>query len=170
MDTHASSSTKELTGRLTEVALGYQRMLHENPREPEALVGITLVALASHQTEAAVEMANAAVAAAPKMGAAWVALGQALKAANQPQKAEKAYLKAIRLDGMDPLARMGLGELKLITGRAEEAVEEFLTALKRQPTMAAAHVWPGKRMGQHGQRCRSPGSLRAGSGARSEAA
>ncbi len=143
MHTHARSSTRELTGKLTEVALGYQRMLHENPREPEALVGITLVALASHQTEAAVEMAKAAVAAAPKMGAAWVALGQALKAANQPQEAEKAYLKAIRLDGMDPLARMGLGELKLATGRAEEAVEEFMTALKRQPTMVAAHVGLG---------------------------
>ena len=42
-------STAEWTERLTEAALGYQRMLSENPRQPEALVGITLVALASHQ-------------------------------------------------------------------------------------------------------------------------
>ena len=40
---------KKLTGRLTEVAVGYQRMLEQNPCSPEALVGISLVALASRQ-------------------------------------------------------------------------------------------------------------------------
>ena len=59
-------SAGDWTERLTEVALGYQRMLNENPRQPEALVGITLVALASHQNEAAIKMAKAAVSAAPK--------------------------------------------------------------------------------------------------------
>ena len=43
------SLPKELSGNLTEVALGCQRMLEENPCHPEALVGITLVALASGQ-------------------------------------------------------------------------------------------------------------------------
>ena len=66
-----------LTGRLTEVALGYQRVLAGDPRNPEALVGMSLVALASRQTEAAVKMAAAAVGVCPEMGAAWVALGQA---------------------------------------------------------------------------------------------
>lgn len=143
MQQHANTSPGEWTGRLTEVALGYQRMLVENPRLPEALVGITLVALASQQIEAAVKMAKAAVASAPKMGAAWVALGQAMKAANQPVQAEKAYLKAIRLDGMDALARMGLGELKLSAGCAEDATREFRLALMRQPTLVGAHVGLG---------------------------
>ncbi len=49
----------ELNGHLTEVALGCQRMLEENPCHPEALVGISLVALASGQSEAAVKMAEA---------------------------------------------------------------------------------------------------------------
>ena len=98
-----------LTGRLSEVALGYQRMLAENPCNPGALVGMSLVALASRQSEAAVKMARAALATAPKMGTAWVALGQALKAAGRRDEAERAYLHAISLDGMDALARMGLG-------------------------------------------------------------
>ncbi len=115
-------------------------MLNENPRQPEALVGITLVALASHQNEAAIKMAKAAVSAAPKMVAARVALGQALKAANRPAEAEKAYLKALQLDGMDALARMGLGELKLASGHAQEAIREFQLALHRQPTLVAARV------------------------------
>ena len=72
--------------RLTEAALGYQQMLERNPCDVEALVGMSVVALASRQTEAAVKMATAGVAAAPKMGTAWVVLGQALKAEDASKK------------------------------------------------------------------------------------
>jgi len=138
-----ANPARELTGRLTEVALGYQRMLEQDPQRPEALVGICLVALASRQPEAALKMAQAAVAAAPKMGAAWVALGQALKSTDRVAEAEQACQQAIRLDGMDALARMGLGELKLATGRPEEAVREFELALQRQPALVPAHMGLG---------------------------
>jgi tetratricopeptide (TPR) repeat protein len=138
-----TSPSNELTGRLTEVALGYQAMLEQNPCQPEALVGISLVALASRQFEAAVKMATAAVLAAPEMGNGWVALGQALMAGGRSSQAENAYREAMRLDGMNPLARMGLGELKIATGRAEEAVGEFELALKREPALAGAHLGLG---------------------------
>ena len=138
-----AKAVQGLTGRLTEVAAGYQRMLKENPCQPEALVGMCLVAMASRQSEAAVKMAEAAVAAAPRMTAAWVALGQALMAVNQFEKAEHAYSEALRRDGMDALARMGLGELKIATGRAEEAVKDFELALRRNPALAAAHLGLG---------------------------
>jgi tetratricopeptide (TPR) repeat protein len=131
-DEHKSAP---LTHRLTEVALRYQQMLAVDPQKPEALTGMSLVALASRQTEAAVKMARAATAAAPRMGAAWVTLGQALKTAERFAEAEQAYDQAIRLDGMDPLARMALGELKIATGRAQEAIAEFERALARRPTL-----------------------------------
>ncbi|MGA2341228.1 MAG: hypothetical protein ABSF75_15140, partial [Terracidiphilus sp.] len=95
-----SAATSTRTGRLTEIALCYQRALERDPQQPEALVGMSLVALSSRQTEAAVKMAEAGVAAAPTMGAAWVVLGQALKAAERMEEAERAYAGAIRLDGM----------------------------------------------------------------------
>jgi tetratricopeptide (TPR) repeat protein len=132
-----------LTCRLTEVALGYQRMLEADPRHPQALVGMSLVAIASRQSEAAVTMASAAVQAAPRMGTAWVALGQSLKAAGRIEEAEKAYAQAIRLDGMNELARLGLGELKVATGRAEEAIADFELALRRRPALVAAHLGLG---------------------------
>ncbi|MDE3188779.1 MAG: tetratricopeptide repeat protein [Acidobacteriota bacterium] len=132
-----------LTGGLAEAALGFQRMLEQNPCQPEALVGMSLVALASSQSAAAVTMARVAVAAAPRMGTAWVTLGQALKAAGQMSEAERAYEEAIRLDGMNALARTGLGELMLATGRAEQALREYDLALRRQPAMAAAHMGLG---------------------------
>ena len=137
------SREKKLTGRLTEAALGYQLMLEQNPCQPDALVGISLVALASRQHDAAVKMAEAAVSAAPQMGFAWVALGQALKAAGRGEEAERAYGEAIRRDRGNALARMGMGELKLSTGRAEEAIGEFELALRQKPSLAAAHLGLG---------------------------
>lgn len=133
----------KLTGRLAEVALGYKRILERNPRHPEALVGMSLVALASRQTEAAVKMAAAGVAVAPRMGTAWIAMGQALKAAERYQEAERAYVQAIRLDGMNPLARMGMGELKMAMDRPLEAMSEFELALRQQPALVAAHLGLG---------------------------
>jgi tetratricopeptide (TPR) repeat protein len=144
-------SSRRLTGRLTEVALGYQRMLKENPRQPEALVGICLVALASGQPEAAVKMAQAAVAAASELVTAWVALGQALKSSARSDEAERAYDQAIRMDGTNALARTGLGELKIATGHAEEAVREFQLALRRQPTLVPAHLGLGNALATMGR-------------------
>jgi tetratricopeptide (TPR) repeat protein len=137
------NKTQELTGRLTEVALGYQRMLTENPLHAESLVGMSLVALASRQNHAAVRMAEAGVAAAPAMVPAWVALGQAMHAAGRIDESGIAYDRALSLDPINPLARMGLGELKLSTGHAEEATREFQLALDRQPTLAPAHLGIG---------------------------
>jgi tetratricopeptide (TPR) repeat protein len=143
IQTNEASLPRELTGHLTEAALGYQRMLEQNPCDPKALVGMSLVALASRQSAAAVKMAEAAVAAAPQMDTAWVALGQALKAASRSEEAERAYGQAIRLDGMNALARMGLGELMLALGRPEEAIREFDLALRRKPALIAASMGLG---------------------------
>ena len=132
-----------LTNRLTEVAHDYQQLLERDPQNAEALLGMGLVALASGQTAAAVQMAQAGVKAASQMVPAWVTLGQALVADQQLDAAEKAYLEAIRRDGMDPLARMGLGELRLAQGRAEQAAAEFELALRKNPAQAAAHLGLG---------------------------
>ncbi len=140
-----------LTRRLTEAALGYQRLLERNPCDAGALVGMSMVALASRQTESAVKMAEAGVAVAPQMGAAWVALGQALKAAGRFEEAEQAYKQAIRLDAMDATARIGLGELRIFAGRAEEPAREFGLALRQRPALVAAHLGLGNALAFMGQ-------------------
>ncbi len=143
MQNNETSFPRDLAGHLAEVALGCQRMLEQNPCHPQALVGMSLVALASRQGEAAVKMARAALAAAPRMGTAWVVLGQALKAAGRKEEAEHAYAQAIRLDGADPLARVGLGELMLAAGRPQEAIGEYELALRKRPSLAAAQMGVG---------------------------
>jgi tetratricopeptide (TPR) repeat protein len=149
--TNERSRGKNLTDRLVEAASGYQRRLEQNSGEPEALVGMSLVALASRQTDAAVKMASGAVEVAPRMGAAWVALGQALKAADRFEEAEGAYRQAILFDGMDALARVGLGELMTATGRADEAVREFERALRRQPALVGAQIGLGNALAMLGK-------------------
>jgi tetratricopeptide (TPR) repeat protein len=133
----------QLVSNLAKVGCAYQLILQKNPRHPIALAGISLIALVSKQTEAAIRMATAAAALAPRFILAWVALGQALKAASRYEEAEEAYRQGIRIDGMNPLARMGLGELMLATERPEPAIKEYELALCKNPAIAAAHVGLG---------------------------
>jgi tetratricopeptide (TPR) repeat protein len=151
MHEQEKSQTKELTVRLTAAALSFQCTLKKNPRHPQALIGMSLVALASRQPEAAVKMAATAVSVAPQMGTAWVTLGQALKADKRNGEAEQAYTEAIRLDGMDPLARVAMGELKIAAGRPEESIKEYELAIQRQPALAAAHLGLGHALTCMGQ-------------------
>ncbi|MGD0347939.1 MAG: tetratricopeptide repeat protein [Terracidiphilus sp.] len=139
----ARQPSADFSGRLIEIAHDCQLVLERNPTQPAALVGMCLVALASRQTQAAVKMASAAVASAPEYAAAWVALGQALKAAARHEEAASAYEQAIRRDGTNALAHLGLGELKIADGRPGEAVGEFEIAIKRQPAMIAAYLGLG---------------------------
>ena len=133
----------QLHAHLRELALGYQRQLLANPRHPQALLGMSIIALASRQPQSALQLASAAVAAAPHLVLAWVTLGQAARAASLPADAEQAYQQAIRLDGTNPIARTGLGELLLLAGRADEAIPHFELAIRSQPAMAAAHLGLG---------------------------
>ncbi|MGB8261751.1 MAG: hypothetical protein WCE75_15420, partial [Terracidiphilus sp.] len=103
---NSTNPDNALAGSLADVALGYQRTLAENPRHPEALAGMALVAMVSRQPEHAVAMAQAAVEVAPVMGPGWVMLGQALRSSERCDEAAAAYREAIRLDGMDPLAHV----------------------------------------------------------------
>ncbi|MGP8254048.1 MAG: tetratricopeptide repeat protein [Terracidiphilus sp.] len=128
---------------MVQAALAYQRVLAANPSHPQALIGMSLLALAGGQTENAIRMASAALAVSPGITAGWIALGQALKATGRLVDAEQAYHQALRFGGANPLARMGLGELKLASGRPVEAISEFEIALRRQPLLACAHLGLG---------------------------
>jgi tetratricopeptide (TPR) repeat protein len=128
---------------LTEQALRYQEELEKNPRDPQALVGISLIALQSRQAEAALDTAQAATLAAPTLIAAWVTLGQVLRALGRTIEAEQAFRHALSLDGMSVLALVGLGELKTATDNTEAALKFFDLALKRAPAQATIHVGRG---------------------------
>ncbi len=128
---------------LIETARRYQSVLALDPRNPEALIGISLVALASQQTAAAIDVATVATSAAPEKIEAWIALAHSLAAAKRYAEAEQAYISAIRLDGTHALIRIGLGELRLVTGRPAEALAEFELALRSSPGLLPALLGAG---------------------------
>jgi tetratricopeptide (TPR) repeat protein len=147
-----------LTGRLREVARQYQQILERDPGHAEALAAMSLVALASRQPDAALAMAQAAVAAAPNASAIWVVLGQALRAAKRNENgqdttgqdatgraeaARRAYETALKLDARNALAHTGLGELKIAAGRPEEALADFEAALSLDASLLAARMGQG---------------------------
>ncbi len=128
---------------MLQAALAYQRILATNPSHAPALIGMSLFALASGQTEHAIRMASAALAVNPGTGAGWIALGQALKATGRFAEAEQAYHRALRFGGTNSLAHLSLGELKLAAGRPAEAISEFEIVLCYQPSLACAHLGLG---------------------------
>ena len=138
-----SCAAGRTAGNLIETALAYQKSLQTNPHDPNALAGMSVVALTSGLFEPAGKLALAALEVAPGMGMAWVALGQALCAAGHPEQAEAAYCRALQTDGKNEVARLALGELRLATGRAAEAILEFELALRAAPMMVGAHLGLG---------------------------
>jgi tetratricopeptide (TPR) repeat protein len=132
---------------MREVAQGYQKILARNPRNAEALAGMSLVALASRQADAAVRMAQAAVTVAPSMSHGWVVLGQALRAARQHDAARNAYGSALDLDPGNALAHTGMGELEIAAGKPEEALPHFTLALKHDSSLLAARMGLGHALG-----------------------
>ena len=132
-----------LSGHLVEAALSYQRALQDDEKNPTALVAMSLIALASRQYEAAIQMARAAIAAAPAMDAAWAALGQALKAAGRCGEAKLIYCDALRRDGTSALLHLGLGELLAAEGLPEQAIAEYEAVIRHHPAMAVAHLNKG---------------------------
>ncbi|HWT65251.1 MAG TPA: tetratricopeptide repeat protein [Terracidiphilus sp.] len=138
-----ASQPYPFAANLTQLADRFQRALARNPHNAEALVGISLVALVSGQTSAAVAMAQAAVAAGHSLTIAWIMLGQALKSAGRTVDAAEAYSQAVALDGLCVLAHTGLGELHLAAGDAGRALAEYDLALRSNPALAAAHVGRG---------------------------
>lgn len=149
-----ASNSDPLRAGLTAIALRARLALSNDPRNPEALIVMSLVAMASRQPNAAIGMAKAAVVAAPAMITAWVTLGQALKSARLLAEAETAYQSAIRLDGMSALARMGLAELQIALEKPQEAIREYEIVLRHDPSSVAAHLGTGHAlacMGRHAE-------------------
>ncbi len=112
---------------------------------------MSLIALASGQLAPALTMARAAVMEAPQMSAAWVTLGQALKAKCCLGESEASFRHALRLNPEDGLARIGLGELCMALNSPEEALEYFDQALHSQPALSAAHLGAGHALASTGR-------------------
>jgi len=129
----------ELMHRLLEVAPG-SVMAHTNLSLYLSQMG--------HIAEAEQERAEAARAAALKRQQA-AATAEAEEQEHRRQRAElerreQMLTKVLELDGDDPMARLGLGELCVMSGRFDEARQHLERALQQDMGYSAAFLALGK--------------------------
>jgi Flp pilus assembly protein TadD len=94
-------------------------------------------ALAERRHDDAVALAEAVVAAAPRRGDAWNALGVALRASGKPREAIGCYRRALDISPDDGAALANLGNALKDLQRYPEAVALHRRVIARQPDSTA---------------------------------
>lgn len=97
-----------------------------------------LLALAARHPTDAVRWAQAAVAARPRSGVAWMALGLAQWRAGETDEAVVAFRQATRFDRDLPVPHFALGCIRYRSGDPAGAVRALAEAVRLAPDMAVA--------------------------------
>ncbi|MGA1995482.1 MAG: tetratricopeptide repeat protein [Bryobacteraceae bacterium] len=125
-------------GRLAEAAAGYRAVLLRNPRQPDALYLLGMVAHQTGRSEPAIRMFRQALVAKPDHAHCWNLLGLALAAAGDEAGAEEGFRRALAIEPA-PGFFLNLGNLLKARGRSTEAADAYGEALRRDAGFAAAH-------------------------------
>lgn len=134
------------------VALVHDGSLQEPPAE--ALQPVR-AALAANAADDAVRAALLLTEAYPDSLEALTLLGHALRLAQQPGSAARAYSRVLDRAPDDVATILGLAELQLQAGDFEAAAGGFSRALQLQPDNAAAHRSAGEALMQRSQHARA---------------
>ena len=125
-------------GRLAEAAALYDRVLEDDPNEPNAL---HLMGLVQHQrgdTPAGAAFIRRAIALMPDFPEAHNNLGQLLRDCGDTAESAAAFAEAVRLQPDYVLAWRNLRDTLQAAGRAEDAIAAAETVARLQPESAAA--------------------------------
>jgi protein O-GlcNAc transferase len=125
-------------GRLAEAAAGYRAVLLHNPRQPDALYLLGMVAHQTGRSEPAIRLFRQALAVKPDHAHCWNLLGLALAATGDEAAAEESFRRALAIEAT-PGFFLNLGNLLKARGRPTEAGDAYREALRRDPGFAAAH-------------------------------
>ncbi len=137
------ASTQASKGELPKAASIYRRALELNPSLQSARRALAMVLLESGKSDDAIDVLLDALKTDPRDHEALVILGNHYaRQDGQHDVALSLIRRACEVAPDDPVAHNSLGALLLEKDQAEEAVEEFDTALALDPTMANA--WYGR--------------------------
>ncbi len=125
-------------GRLAEAAKAYEQVLHNDPRDFDALHLRGVIAARSGNPEEAVDLLERAIAVNPTVAAAHSNLGAALRALKRPQEAVASYERALQLDPNTPEAYSNRGNALQELSLMQEALESYDHALTLKPDYADA--------------------------------
>ncbi|PKQ03326.1 MAG: hypothetical protein CVT73_15805 [Alphaproteobacteria bacterium HGW-Alphaproteobacteria-12] len=130
-------------GRLEHASAAAAGILKVEPRNPDALHLIGLVALGRGDAEKAEKFIAAAAALMPHHANVWVNLGNAQRDQGKEDEAISSYLRAEAIDPDYPDIFLNRGQLYQDTSRYAEAIGEFerlieLNSLEATPYLRAA--------------------------------
>jgi protein O-GlcNAc transferase len=120
-------------GRQNEAESYYQAILKVEPRQPDALHLLGLIALAKNDHERAVELIRAALDVCPSSSIFYGNLGVVFRRAGRIDEAIAAYREAIRLSPETPDNYFNLGKSLTLQGDSKEAEKAFRLSIRLDP-------------------------------------
>lgn len=126
------------SGRLTEAEALYRQALAAQPRQPDALHLLGMIACQTGRFAEAADLIGRAVAAKRDVPDYHANLAYALQALGSPAEAERAARTALRLRRPFPEAANTLGNALNAQGKAAEAADAYRAALRARPDYAEA--------------------------------
>jgi len=126
-------------GRFEEAKALYQKLLRKNPRDPDALHLLGVLASQEGRLEASLASIQEALAQRPRFPAALSNLGNTLRALGRLEEAITRYRQAIALQPSFLDAHLNLGNALHDLGRFGEAIQCYERALALDPGLPEAH-------------------------------
>lgn len=115
-------------GRFAEAESSYREALEREPQMRSARLGLARTFLRSGKNAEALREARTLADGNAADAEAWTIAGTALRSLSEPEQAESALRRALRIDPRRPVARHNLGALLNQLSRSEEALAELAKA------------------------------------------
>ena len=130
-------------GKTEEAAQAFDEALKLKPDFAQAVLGQVRLAIQKHDTAAALQLANKAVASDPKSLDGWLMKGDLERSMNRIDAAKAAYQKALDLGPGDIAANLNMASIIMDGGKFEDARKYAETIRKTAPDSAVGHYLLG---------------------------
>jgi tetratricopeptide (TPR) repeat protein len=138
-------------GHLSESIAALHKIIEKNPREYNALLGLSHLSDATGEMQSAIEYAIRAIAVLPNRFEAHCQLGQLYKKLRQFDRALPCFHKATQLMPGSSQAWHNLGLLCMENGRMAEAIEHLRKAVSLDGRFAVGHYNLANALKRHGR-------------------
>ncbi|MEL6929364.1 MAG: tetratricopeptide repeat protein, partial [Cyanobacteria bacterium J06600_6] len=129
----------------------YRQILQEQPKQPDALYGLSILARSAGQDRDAEKFLENALQSRPEFFQAWLSIGNLYQAQDRLDDAEIAYQQAIELKPDIFVTYNNLGYVLEQQGQQERAITCYQKAIEIQPNCLEANVSLGNILFARGQ-------------------
>jgi tetratricopeptide (TPR) repeat protein len=149
-----------VAGQLSDAEKLYKSVLSQNPRQPDALHLLGVIAQQVGKADAAIELIQKAIQINPTNAEYHVNLGNAFRAKGSYTQAAAAYRSAIGIKPNFPEAYCNLGNVLHNAGMIAEAIAACREAIRLNPKLAQAYFNLGNALADGGSRREGLDALR----------